>query len=145
MPGGKIVLGDYTFERDDIVRFAAKFDPQPFHLNEAAAAKSHFGALAASGWQTSAAWMRLMVAARQRYDAAQAVPPESGPSPGFTDLRWLKPVYVGDRLTYSMEVVARRATSRPGWGLVTTLNSAVNQWGERVIEFTASVFSKMRG
>lgn len=143
-PGLRTELGSYLFERQRVIDFAREYDPQPFHLSDEAAAASHFGTLSASGWHTAAAWMRRMVEARQRFDAAQAHPPESGPSPGFRDLRWLKPVYAWDCLSFSTQVVEKRATSRPSWGLVTSLNGGDNQFGERVFEFTSSVFSKMK-
>ena len=100
----------------------ARYDPQPFHLDEAAAARSHFGALCASGWHTAAIWMRLMVdyrtrdgdAARARGEPVAAL----GPSPGFRELKWLKPVYVGDTITYATEVIETRAVATAGraWG-----------------------------
>ncbi len=121
--GDRMELGTHTFTAEDIKTFAAQYDPQAFHMDEAAAAKSHFGALCASGWHTIAAWMRLRVLYGRREDAERAARGEViaklGPSPGFRELKWLKPVYVGDTITYASEIVEKRVTkSRPGWGIV---------------------------
>ena len=99
--------------------FAARFDPQPFHVDEAAAQQSHFGALCASGWHTAAVWMRLMVDHRRRMIEAVQARGEPvariGPALGVRDLKWLKPVYVGDTIDYASEVVETRVSdSRPG-------------------------------
>ena len=86
-------------------------------MDEAAAAKSHFGALCASGWHTVAAWMRLRVQYGRREDAERAARGEAiaklGPSPGFRELKWLKPVYAGDTITYASEIVEKRASQKP--------------------------------
>jgi acyl dehydratase len=142
-------LGHHTFLAEDIKAFAARFDPQPFHLDEAAASRSHFGALCASGWHTAAVWMRLMVEHQRREDAArreQGEPvAELGPSPGFRELKWLKPVYVGDTISYAMEIIdARPSNSRPGWGLITLRNTGFNQRGESVISFVSVAFVARR-
>ena len=147
--GEKIELGRHTFTAPDIKAFAARFDPQPFHLDEAAAARSHFGALCASGWHTAAIWMRLMVEHQRRDDAARVsrgeVVAALGPSPGFRELKWLKPVYVGDTISYASEVLERRASnSRPQWGLMTIRNIGVNQKGEPVISFVSVAFVERR-
>ena len=101
--GDRMELGTHTFTAEDIKTFAAQYDPQEFHMDEAAAAKSHFGALCASGWHTVAAWMNLRVQYGRREDAERAARGEAlaklGPSPGFRELKWLKPVYVGDTIT----------------------------------------------
>jgi acyl dehydratase len=143
--GDVAVLGQYEFTPDEIKRFARRYDPQVFHLDEAAAAASHFGALCASGWHTAAVWMKLMIAHQERQAAEARVAGQQvaalGPSPGFRDLKWLKPVYAGDVLTYESRITGKRVSgSRPGWGLVTQENSAVNQKGERVFAFSATVF-----
>jgi acyl dehydratase len=138
-------LGSHTFTADEIKTFARAFDPQAFHIDEAAGAASHFGGLCASGWHTAAMWMRMRVDCyrKQAEDArAQGRPfPKLGPSPGFRDLRWLRPVMPGDTLTYWSKVVDKRASaSRKGWGLVTHHSWADNQAGERVFEFTVPAF-----
>jgi acyl dehydratase len=143
--GDRMPLGSHTFTAEDIKTFAAVYDPQAFHMDEAAAAKSHFGALCASGWHTIAVWMRLRVQYGQREDAERAARGEViarlGPSPGFRDLKWLKPVYAGDTITYASEIADKRASqSRPGWGLVFARNTGTNQKGELVMSFTGSGF-----
>ena len=119
------------------------------HLDEAAAAKSHFGKLVASGWHTLAIWMRLNVRELQRQDrerAATGAPlAKQGPSPGFDELKWLKPVYAGDTVTYAVEISAKKESrSRPEWGLVSFTNTGVNQRGEAVVSFIGHVFLERR-
>lgn len=137
-------LGRYAFTPDAIVAFPRAYDPQAFHLDADAARETHFGALCASGWHTAAVWMKRLHATRARDFAltGETGPvPQLGPSPGFRDMRWLAPVYAGDTLRYSCTLHERRpTTSRPGWGLATHHNTAENQRGERVFEFTGSVF-----
>ena len=125
LPPGTI-LGTTIFEASAIVAFAEQFDPQPFHLSEAAGRASLFGGLAASGWQTASAWMRLL---RDRTGAAEQLT-------GFSDLAWLKPVLAGDVITYASEIVAETAEAdRPGERRITLHNRAVNQRGELVFRF----------
>jgi acyl dehydratase len=149
MVGDRMELGSVTFAAADIKSFAARYDPQSFHMDEAAAAKSHFGALCASGWHTVAAWMRLRVLYGQREDAERAgrgeIIAKLGPSPGFRELRWLKPVYAGDTITYASEIAEKRASkSRPGWGLIFARNTGTNQNGELVMSFIGSGFVQRR-
>jgi acyl dehydratase len=143
--GDRYEIGSHLFTADSIKSFAQRFDPQPFHIDEAAAAKSHFGALCASGWQTLIAWMPLMLAYRQRMQdemrARGETPPVIGPAPGVNDLKWLKPVYSGDTITYVTEVTAlRRSQSRPEWGLATLLTTGINQRHELAISFISTSF-----
>lgn len=120
-------FGGHTLTREEIVRFAAEFDPQPFHLDEEIAKQSLFGALAASGWHTCSLVMRMMCDA-YLLDAA------SLGSPGLENIRWLKPVLVGDTLSVRMEVLeARVMNSRPTVGLVRSRWEALNQRGEAVL------------
>jgi acyl dehydratase len=138
-------LGSHTFTADEIKTFARSFDPQDFHVDEAAGAASHFGGLCASGWHTAAMWMRFRVESLRRHAEearGQGRPfPKLGPSPGFKDLRWLRPVKPGDTLTFWSKVVDKRVSaSRPGWGLLTHQNWADNQKGERAFEFTGTNF-----
>jgi len=147
--GDRAEVGRHTFTAGEIKKFATKFDPQPFHLDEAAAAKSIFGALCASGWHTASVWMGLMVEHNKREDAAQRARGEPvaalGPSPGFRELKWLRPVYVGDTITYATEIVETRASnSRPGWGLMSFKNTGVNQNNEPVISFISVAFVERR-
>lgn len=141
--GENYELGSLLFTPEEIVAFARSFDPQPFHMDEEAARRSSFGALCASGWHTAAGWMASMVSHRRRQEAmlAPSVAPRLGPSPGFKNLRWLKPVYAGDRITYHSTVADKRASlSRPEWGLFFHHNTGVNQNGETVFSFDGCVF-----
>ena len=138
-------LGAHTFAADEIIRFAQRFDPQDFHLDPEAAKRSHFGGLIASGWHTAGIWMKLMV--RDIAGASEAAlargerPARLGPSPGFRDLKWLRPVYAGDTIAYRATVLDKRASaSRPGWGLLFHHNTGVNQRGEEVFSFRGAVF-----
>jgi len=146
--GAYVELGRETFTKENIIEFAQQFDPQRFHLDEDEAAKTHFGRLAASGWHTASLWMKNVVAERDRVQAnlrAQGIEtPQGGPSPGFIHMRWAKPVLLGDTVTYATQIVDKRPTSRPGWGLVFNHNTGVNQHGELVFEFRGSGFMRMR-
>jgi acyl dehydratase len=140
--GLRTELGAFTFKPDDIKAFAGAFDPQRFHLDEAAAEASLFGRLSASGWHTAGVWMRLMVAHRRRIEAAMGSrAPRLGTSPGFRNLVWKKPVFAGDTIRYASTVVDKRPSqSRPEWGLVFHRNSGVNQHGDEVFAFDGCVF-----
>jgi acyl dehydratase len=147
--GDVITIGRHAFAADEIKTFARRFDPQLFHTDEAAAEKSHFGALCASGWHTAVVWMRLMVDQRRgEVEAALArgeKVPALGPALGLRDLKWLKPVYVGDVIDYRSEITElRTSNSRPGTGLMTILSSGVNQKGETVISFLSTTFVERR-
>lgn len=142
-------LGRHSFGVDEIKAFARRFDPQLFHVDEDAAARSHFGALCASGWHTAVVWMRLMVDFRRGLaETAQArgEPVASiGPALGFRELNWLKPVFIGDTIDYASEVVELRISeSRPGFGLMTIRSTGVNQNGEPVISFLSTTFVECR-
>ena len=142
--GVKRQIGSHIFAAAEMIRFARAFDPQPFHLDAEAAKASHFGDLVASGWMTVGVWMRLMVddriAAHHRGERAAF-----GPSPGFRELKWLKPVYAGDTLTYStMATEKTELKSRPHWGLIASLNEGVNQRGETALSFLGQVLCMKR-
>ena len=147
--GDIVTVGRHAFTADEIKAFARRFDPQLFHVDEAAAENSHFGALCASGWHSAAVWMRLMVDQR-RGEAEAALSrgekvPALGPALGLRDLKWLKPVYVGDVIDYKSEITElRTSNSRPGSGLMTILSSGVNQKGETVISFLSTTFVECR-
>ena len=148
--GDVFEVGRYTFTADSIKAFAMRFDPQPFHLDEAAAERSHFGALVASGWHTAVAWMRLMVDYRRRMAEAARARGEPvagiGPALGFRELKWLKPVYVGDTIDYKSEVIEMRLSdSRPLAGLMTFRSTGVNQRGEAVLSLVSTTFVERRG
>ena len=129
--------------------FAREFDPQPFHVDPALAADGPFGGLAASGWHTASAWMSKLVAYRTAaFETARAAgrpTPRWGVSPGFRDLKWLRPVLAGDTIRYATETVEKRlSASRPGWGLVFSRNTGTNQRGELVFEFRGGGFMAQR-
>jgi acyl dehydratase len=119
--GGRLV------GREEILDFAGRYDPQPFHLDDEAAKASLFGGLCASGWHTAAIAMRMMVDGYLGESASLG-------SPGIDNLRWTKPVYPGDVLSLRMEVLAARPmASRPHVGLVQTRWTVSNQRGEPVM------------
>lgn len=113
-------------EEDRIKTFAAEFDPQPFHLDEAAAATSVFRGLAASGWHTAAVTMRLLV-------EGEFKPAGGIVGAGFDELRWPRPLRPGDELRVESEVLeVRPSKSRPDQGLVKLRTVTLNQAGEPV-------------
>ena len=147
--GDRMPVGAHTFKADEIKAFAARFDPQPFHLDENAAGRSHFGALCASGWHTAVAWMRLMVDSRRRQTEAARARGEPvaamGPALGFRELKWMKPVFVDDTVDYTSEIIAARVSeSRPGVGLISLRTTGINQHGEPVISFISTTFVERR-
>lgn len=147
--GSEALFGSFTFTEEAIIRFASAYDPQAFHLDHEAAKASHFGALCASGWHTASVWMKLYVQHEQKLQMLARQHGEAiaqlGPGLGFNNLKWLKPVYVGDRLSYGSKIVAKRVSeNRPRWGVVTSDNWAINQNGITVFEFTASALRERR-
>jgi len=145
--GETVALGSHTFEAEEIKAFAAKFDPQRFHMDEREAENSIFGKLCASGWHTAATWMKYNLQTRE--DALEngwgdgAARPEFGPSPGFKDLKWLKPVYAGETVTFTRRAISHRALgTRPGWRLLTIMCEAFDSTGDKVIEFESAVLVK---
>lgn len=127
-------FGAYQVTREEVLDFATRYDPQPFHLNdEAAAANPIFGRLAASGWHTCSMVMRMLV------DHAIEDGHFSLGSPGMDELRWLKPVYPGDTLSVESEVTdVRPSRSRPDIGSVYFTITAFNQHGEPVMRQKAT-------
>lgn len=146
-PGARRELGSYVFTADSIVEFARQFDPQRFHVDAEAAKHSVFGGLCASGWHTASVWMKLNIAAsaietREALVEGRAVP-EFGPSPGFRNLRWFKPVYAGDELFYARVVRGTRPlNSRPGWSILELTCEARNAGGELVMSFDSAALIK---
>lgn len=139
-PGLTLRLGEMDFTAETIIDFARQFDPQAFHLSEEAGRASHFGGLSASGWQIASGWMRTICGSWAREASAGRFVPKLGPSPGFRDLLWIRPVLAGDRLTYGSKLIeARKSASRPGWGIASHRNFALNQRGELVFAFTGTV------
>lgn len=146
--GARLSLGSHRFTREEIMRFARKYDPQPFHLDDSAAAASHFGKLSASGWHTASKYMRLYIDTRERIRAenlARGLPPATnGPSPGFNDLNWFRPVFVDDTIAYETTVTRKRLSSRAGWGFVTSRVHGTNQNGVKVFESSGASMIPMR-
>jgi acyl dehydratase len=125
--GSATEIGKHTFTREEIVEFAEKFDPQPFHVDDEAAAQSPFQGLVASGWHTCSVMMGMLV----RNALAGST---SMGSPGIDEIRWLKPVRVGDTITMMNRVLDKRVSeSKPDRGIVSTQWEGINQHGETVI------------
>lgn len=148
--GARRELGSFTFTAERIKKFAAQFDPQRFHLDEEEGRKSLFGGLAASGWHVGSVCMKLLVANGQRQIQEAIARGEKvavwGPSPGFRDLRWLKPVLAGDTITYASEIATKRISEkRPEWGIVEARNTGTNQRGELAFSLLATAFVPRRG
>ena len=141
-------FGSFTFTAENIKKFATQFDPQRFHLDEEEGRKL-FGGLAASGWHVGSVCMKLLVADGQRLTREAMARGEQvavwGPSPGFRELRWIRPVLAGDTISFSSVVETKRASdSRPGWGIMQARNTGSNQHGEPVYSFLASAFVPRR-
>ena len=124
--GSVYEYGDYLLTEDEIVEFARKYDPQPFHLDHEAAKGSIFGGLAASGWNTAAAMMRMLV------DHHLSPATSMGP-PGIDEIRWTKPVRPGDRLSLRITVLESiPSRSKPDRGVVKSLTEVLTQDGDVV-------------
>lgn len=125
--GSAVQLSAHTFMRDEIIEFAQRYDPQPFHLSEEAGEASHFGGLVASGWNTCAAMMGILVRDTLSNSTSMG-------SPGLDNIRWLKPVRVNDTVRLTVRVLEKRVSvSKPDRGLVKTRWEAHNQHGELVL------------
>ena len=130
--GSVAEFGPRLVTREEIVAFATEFDPQPFHLDDAAAKATLLGGLSASGWHTCAMLMRIMC------DGFLLDSTSMG-SPGVDEVKWLAPVRPGDRLTVRRTVLdARASQSRPEMGLVRFLFELVNADGIRVMTLTCT-------
>jgi acyl dehydratase len=137
--GTETYAGSTEVSREEVIAFATRYDPQPFHLSDEAAAKTHFGRLAASGWHTCA--MVMGVIARHVVKTEQA----GLGSPGIDELRWLKPVYPGDTLhVHSKIVEIRPSRSKPDIGSFRTEATVTNQDGVPVLTFTSIVLMRRR-
>lgn len=136
--GSSREFGAMTVTREAVLAFAREFDPQPFHLDDAAASRSLFGKLAASGWHTCAMAMRIMC-------DDYLLQSSSLGSPGIDNLRWLAPVFPGDTLRMRLEVLAARPMkSRPGVGLVESRWHLINQHGQPVLSMQGWGMFRMR-
>jgi acyl dehydratase len=121
-PGTKSSFGRYEVTREEVIEFASKYDPQPFHLSDEAAAQTYFGRLSASGWHTAAMMMRMLV------DNMSDIQQAGLGSPGIDELRWLKPVYPGDVLRVETEVLDKRPSrSRADMGSFRSQATIYNQ------------------
>lgn len=137
--GAVVEMGSYEVTREEVIEFATKYDPQPFHLSDEAAAKTLFGRLAASGWHTAAMTMAVLV--RHMLATKQA----GLGSPGIDTLRWLKPVYPGDTISVSTRVIeATPSRSKPTIGSVRSEVEVRNQDGEPVMTFTSIYLMQRR-
>ena len=138
--GRETYYGSYEVTREEVLDFARKYDPQPFHLSDEAAAKTSFGRLAASGWHTAAMTMATIVRHFEKE-------PQAGlGSPGVDDLRWLKPVYPGDTLHVRSKLVGKTPSrSKPDIGSFRTETTVTNQHDEPVMRFTSIVLMRKRG
>jgi acyl dehydratase len=137
--GAETYFGSYDVTREEVLEFARKYDPQPFHLSDEAAAKTHFGRIAASGWHTAA--MTMAVIARRVVDQDQA----GLGSPGIDELRWKRPVYPGDTLHVRGRISEKTPSrSRPEMGSFRTVTTVTNQDDQVVMTFTSIVLIKRR-
>ncbi len=137
--GAETYYGSYHVTREEVLAFAAKYDPQPFHLSDEEAAKTHFGRIAASGWHTAA--MTMAVIARHVVEHQQA----GLGSPGIDELRWKKPVYPGDTLHVNGKTLEKTPSrSKPEMGSFRTLTSVTNQDGALVMSFISIVLIRRR-
>lgn len=132
-------FGSYPVTREEVIAFAERYDPQPFHLSDDAAAKTHFGRLAASGWHTCAMTMAMLVAHFKENRQAGLG------SPGVDELRWKRPVFPGDTLRCAVEVLETRPSkSRPEMGLVVSRVEVFNQDDTLVMSFLSNVMIATR-
>jgi acyl dehydratase len=137
--GRETFFGSCAVTREDVLEFARKYDPQPFHLSDEEAAKTYFGRLSASGWHTCA--MTMGVIARHVVREEQA----GLGSPGIDELRWLKPVYPGDTLSVRGQIVEKTPSrSKPEIGSFRTKTTVTNQDEVPVLTFTSIVLIRRR-
>ena len=137
--GAETDFGSYKVTREEVLEFARKYDPQPFHLSDEEAAKTHFGRLSASGWHTAA--MVMAVIARKVVGEEQA----GLGSPGIDELRWKKPVYPGDTLHVTGRILETTPSrSRPDMGSFRTQTVVTNQDGQVVMTFISIVLMRRR-
>jgi acyl dehydratase len=138
VPGQEIELGTRTVTEEEIIAFALQFDPQPFHIDREAAAKSIYGGVIASGWHTCAMMMRMVLDGMRCEEASMG-------SPGLDGVRWLQPVRAGD--TLSLRYVTKEvkpSVSKPDRGVVSTTWIASNQHGEQVCTIEGKAMFKRR-
>jgi acyl dehydratase len=138
--GSKSSFGEYKVTREEVIEFAQKYDPQPFHLDDDAAAQTYFGRLSASGWHTCAMTMRMLV------ESMTVIQQAGLGSPGLEELRWLKPVYPGDTLRVEGEILSKRQSqSKPEMGSFQARNTVFNQHDEPVMTMVSIGLIRVRG
>ena len=132
-------FGRYEVTLEEVLDFARKYDPQPFHLDDEAAAQTHFGRISASGWHTCAMTMRMIVE-HFAHDAQASLG-----SPGIDEIRWIKPVYPGDTLTCEGELLKKRQSkSKPEIGITKSATRVFNQHGKMVMSHVANGLIRVR-
>lgn len=137
--GDRASFGRYEVTREEVLDFARKYDPQPFHLSDEAAAETHFGRLAASGWHTCAMTMAMLV------EHMKTHPQASLGAAGTDELRWLKPVHPGDVLRCETEILEiHPSQSRPDMGSIRSQMTTFNQKDEAVLRFVALALLRRR-
>ncbi|MEX3930879.1 MaoC family dehydratase [Paraburkholderia phymatum] len=131
-------VGTHTFTRDEIIRFAEQYDPQPFHVDDTGAAASPYGTLIASGWHACSVMMGMLV--RNMLQGSTSMG-----SPGIDDLRWFKPVRAGDTIRMTNSILDKRVSaSKPDRGIVSTEWRGINQSGELVITVRSKAIFGLR-
>jgi len=137
--GQRARFGAYAVTREEVIAFASKYDAQPFHLDDAAAAATYFGRLSASGWHTCAMTMAMLVE-NMKTDQQAGLG-----SPGIDELRWLKPVYPGDTLRCETEILSKRQSeSRPEMGFYKSRLTVFNQDDEPVLSMISNGIIRVR-
>ena len=138
--GAKAAFGSYAVTREEVIAFASQYDPQPFHLDDAAAAQTHFGRLSASGWHTCAMTMAMIV------ENLKATEQAGLGSPGHDELRWITPVYPGDTLRCETELLEKRQSrSKPEMGIFRSKMMVFNQDDVMVMSFVSIAMIRVRG
>ncbi len=132
-------FGAHLVTREEVIAFASRYDPQPFHLDDEAAAQTHFGRLSASGWHTCAMTMAIIV------ERHKALGHQGLGSPGVDELRWLRPVYPGDTLSVETEILEkRRSATKPDRGIFRTATRVYNQDDVVVMSMTSRAMVRTR-
>ena len=138
--GAKASFGSYAVTREEVIAFASQYDPQPFHLDDEAAAQTHFGRLSASGWHTCAMTMAMIV------ENLKATEQAGLGSPGHDELRWITPVYPGDTLRCETELLEKRQSqSKPEMGIFRSKMMVFNQDDVIVMSFVSIAMIRVRG
>ena len=138
-PGSVDRFGHHQVTREEVIAFASRYDPQPFHLDDEAAAQTHFGRLSASGWHTCAMVMAMVVENLKAHRQAGLG------SPGVDELRWHKPVYPGDTLRCETQLLEKkRSRSRPEMGSFRSTMRVFNQNDDLVMSFTSIGLIRVR-